>query len=147
MNTSTASTDGLMTTIAQNVSDFSQARRGRRLGATRELRATRPPPVADRSPASGKPCYLSGRNQTRLGVRDDAVDRKAVQDVDEVGDKALLGREPVHRARHDDVALEVCDGRALIRIVPWPLTAVDAGRDRALQRIKGVLASQRAADL
>src|ERR1700680_109008 len=108
MKTSTARTDGLITTHAQNVSDFSQARSDRRLaGAAKERGATRSPLVADCSPASGKPCHLSGLNQTGLGRRDVAVDRKGVHDVHEVGDKALLGREPVHDAWHDGIRLEV----------------------------------------
>src|SRR5712671_6296270 len=123
---STARTDGLITTIAQNVSDFSQLRGDRRFaGAAKERGATLSPLVAECSPASGKPCNLSGLNQTRLGRRDVAVDRKGVQNVHEVGDKALLGREPVHDARHDDVALEVGDRRALVRVVGGGLAPVE----------------------
>src|SRR6266567_3686224 len=148
MKTSTASTDGLITTHAQNVSDFSQARRGRRrAGATIERGATTPPPTADFNRASAKTGQRGGLDQTLLRRRDIAVGRKRVQDVDEIGDPTLLGREPVYDTWHDDVRLEVGHRRALVRVVAGALASIAARRDRALQRIERILASHRTRDL
>src|SRR5215207_5787329 len=148
MKTSTARIDGVMTISAQNVSDFSHARRDRRRdGARIERGATTSPPTTGCKRDSAEPGELGGLYQALLSRGHIACGSERVDHVHVVSGPALLGREPMRDAWRDDVRREVLHRGVLVRVVTGTMTGVYACRDRALQRIEGILTSHRAGDL
>src|SRR5438477_2163413 len=98
MKTSTASRDGLRTTMAQNVSLLNQERRARE--AAREARSASPPARVE----LGGTGVLRGLDERLLRGCHVLVGREAVHGVDVVHHPALLDREAMHDAGDDRVA-------------------------------------------
>src|SRR5438105_2134110 len=113
MKTSTASTDGLRITHAQNVSLFSHDRRWRCDVAMARGPKTRPP-ACNCTCGSGNSGVLRGLDETLLGRAHLSIGREGVDDVDVVGDPAFLGREAVDDAGYDGIGLEFGDRRTLV---------------------------------
>src|SRR4029450_12544066 len=134
MNSATARIDGLSTSTANTMSP---CLRDARLWVVRGGAA-----VSSSSAVAGSRCKVCiGRplHEFSLHLVGVLFGGHDVEHVGVVGHKALLGRRAVHDAGGDLVGLEVVD-RPLLVVVVLAQIGVGARRNRALERIEGVLA-------
>src|SRR5262245_35490246 len=140
MNRATAMIDGLSTSTA---SAMSPLRRMLRLWMCREGATSSSSAVAG---LGCKVCISRRLNKLGLHFVGVLLGGHDVEHVGVVGHEALFGRRAVDNAGGDLVALEVVDCALLILVV-LAQVGVGARRDRALERVEGVLPIFRATDL